>query len=271
MIVFLAWVQKVLAVRPRLIVHENVPEFPVELLHHHLGQTYGVRSLVFSSTDHGFELVNRRRRYSILWRLQDVQLCLEPDCVLSAILRSFRWNVRTEPLQCAKATPTELAEEVAPRCSSLQIPVQSVVDLQTGASLGFRRLLCVSELAALSAYEARWWELTGKNPACATTAVFNLVDHPDRRVAWSLTFGSIPGLRTNSGHLWMPFLDRWLTRRELLAAFGYPVYQDLADASGTFLWGCSPTPKQMGDAMHVASVGIAQLVALVCTRGTTSS
>jgi hypothetical protein len=65
--------------------------------------------------------------------------------------------------------------------------------------------------------------------------------------------------------LWSPYLHRWLTNKELLAAMGVPVYEHLARSAGVALVEVAPGPDawhMLGNMMHIASVGSAMLVAL---------
>ena len=61
-------------------------------------------------------------------------------------------------------------------------------------------------------------------------------------------------------------MGRRYTKRELLAAFGYPCYAQLAEAAGVPEYEHAPSSVDVGNCMNVASVGIALLVAMACTR-----
>ena len=268
MIVFLAWVCSILFLLPLLVLHENVPLFPVALLERFLGHVYGIRTFVVAAEDHGFELTSRKRRYTILWLLSKVELQVEPCKVLDTIHQAFanRLVTRTEPLDCAMASTAELVEEIRPRCTRLNIPFSQVLDLQTGKAINFRELLSISEFKYLESYEELWQEKFHTHPALSRGAVFFLGDNPRERTTWSGNAARIPGMRARGGLFWIPYLGRWLTVREHMAAFGYPTYEKLATAANQPLHSYPATSKLAGNAMHVASVGCMILVALVATR-----
>jgi len=263
MIVFFAWVCSILFLLPLVVLHENVPRFPVELLKDFLGHRYGIRTFVVAAEDHGFELISRRRRYTILWLLSEVELQLDPSEVLDTIHTAFRsrWVARTEPLDCAMASEAELAEEITPRCRKFNIPLSEVLE-----TMNFRKLLSFSELKHLELYEKMWQDKYFAHPASSRGAVFFLGDNPGNRTTWSGDAARIPGMRARGGLFWIPYIGRWLTVREHMAAFGYPTYEKLATAANQPLYTYRATPQQAGNAMHVASVGCMILVALVATR-----
>ena len=131
-------------------------------------------------------------------------------------------------------------------------------------------LLSSGEQRRLMVYMAMWEKRFSQSSSTDKRAVFNLADNPEAGyVTWSGASGCIPGLRTNGGKLWVPYLGRWLTTKEQLAAMGAPVYPCLAMAAGVPCINVCPGPEarlMLGNMMHIASVGCAMLVALSCAR-----
>ena len=64
-VVFLCWCSQRLLLQEDIVVQENVPLFPAELLHRFLGCQYFVESVVFGPNELGWG-VQRRRRWSVL-------------------------------------------------------------------------------------------------------------------------------------------------------------------------------------------------------------
>jgi hypothetical protein len=129
-------------------------------------------------------------------------------------------------------------------------------------------LLSPGEAQRLAAYEELWLHRFGQ-PACSCDwAIFNLADNPDGGfTTWSAASGRIPGLRTHNAKYWVPFLGRWLTNKELLAAMGVPVYPSLANAACVPVVAVTPGPAarhMLGNMMHIASVGSVIACALAC-------
>jgi len=164
---------------------------------------------------------------------------------------------------CWLADIDEILSEATPLCQLRGVPMLlALQDMTT--------LLTDHEHQRLAAYMAMWQDRFGHSADMDPAAVFNLADNPNNGfVTWSASSGRIPGLRTNGGKLWVPFLRRWLTTKEQLAAMGVPVYPILAAAARVPLVHVSPGPEaklMLGNMMHIASVGIALLVAMACGR-----
>ena len=99
----------------------------------------------------------------------------------------------------------------------------------------------------------------GRHPSSDPNAVFYIGDDPieGNYITWSCLRNSIPTLKTNSGTFWVPFLDRWITTRELLAASGFPTYEVLAQAMGVPVFTVEDvhtTRKQLGNGMHAGNL-----------------
>ena len=67
----------------------------------------------------------------------------------------------------------------------------------------------------------------------------------------------VPTMRCDSSKIWSFQNRRWLTKKERLAAMGFPVYQNLAEAACCAVDVVSPNGPaySVGNAMHVANAG----------------
>ena len=62
MVIFFAWVLRIRHLKPKLVLHENVPQFLVSLLTTWLGDLYGIESLLVEPRQLGFDMSSRPRR-----------------------------------------------------------------------------------------------------------------------------------------------------------------------------------------------------------------
>ena len=116
---------------------------------------------------------------------------------------------------------------------------------------------------------AQWHTKYHRNPDKDMECVWDLCKSPSRNRC-PANRGVLPTItRANVSRLWLPARKRWLLRRELAAAMGYPVYPRLARA-GRVAEDIVTSPPgdrsyMLGNAMHVASVGCVLAVALAAT------
>jgi hypothetical protein len=131
-------------------------------------------------------------------------------------------------------------------------------------------LLSHAERRLAQTLRAQWQTKHHRNPDEDLECVFDLSKSPSRSRC-SATRGVLPTItRVNAPRFWLPARKRWLLRRELAAAMGYPVYSQLARA-GRVSEDSSTSPpgdssRMIGNAMHVASVGCVLAVALAATE-----
>ena len=243
----------------------NVPQFWVSLLEQFMGHAYIVCSIVMDCGDVGFPLINRRRRYTIMYNRSCVYMTHDPSvvyarlCSAMAMSMCSAWSLS----DCWLADDNEVSIEIDCLCQARNVASEF-------ALRNMAILLSPGEYRRLTVYMAMWAARFGQPGTMDKRAVFNLADNPEAGyVTWSAAKGRIPGLRTNGGKLWVPYIGRWLTTKEQLAAMGVPVYTCLAMAAGVPLVPVNPGPEaklMLGNMMHIASVGTAMLVALSCAR-----
>ena len=265
MVIFLAWVQIVLAMAIPVVLHENVPQFWVSLLEHFWGHAYIMFSIVMDCGDVGFPLISRRRRYTIMYHRSRAQVTHDPSTVYASLCSAMAMSMCSawSLSDCWLADDNEVMLEIEGLCQTRNMPPGFAMH-------NMAMLLSPGEQRRLIVYMAMWAARFGQSSSTDTRAVFNLADNPEAGyVTWSAASGRIPGLRTNGGKLWVPYLSRWLTTKEQLAAMGVPVYTSLAIAAGVPVVPVTPGPEaklMLGNMMHIASVGVAMLVALSCVR-----
>ena len=113
-------------------------------------------------------------------------------------------------------------------------------------------------------YAQMYMAQTGRDPASDPCAVFDIGQTPPRAKP---ARGVLPTFR-RSTRLWLPSKRRWLTPAEAAVAMGFPVLPQVADACGIqTMHGLGGLPMPcLGNAMHVASVASACLIALAATE-----
>lgn len=216
--IFVAWVKLVLSMSVLFLVHENVPQFPEVLLHMFLGHQYHIFSIIMDCHDLGFSMTSRRRRYTILFHKSRTCVIANPALLYQELTTALASDAPAAISACWLADALEVLQEIVPLCAARQVSVDlAMADMQC--------LLTVPEQERLAQYSAMWYTRF-HIPACQDVrAVFNLADNPAAGfVTWSASSGRLPAMRTNSGKLWVPYLGRWLTVRERLAAMGAPVF-----------------------------------------------
>ena len=242
-VVLLAWCAWVRCVRPSVAIHENVVGFDVAVLTEMLGDLYWIQHVRVSPSDMGFPFIRRPRLYSVLIRRAGARPPPDMQCMYAQIVDRMQYEVQPEVSAWAWRAPIDdlLQEENATRT----LRGLSCVATPSG---DWSYLLTEKQAMRLQTYQqcAR----PGVDLAYAT---YNLSQNP--QFAGSTT--GLPTFKRGSGRLWSPSRRRWLVRSERLAAMGYPVFQDLANAARV--------PREevalhgpafaIGNAMHVANVG----------------
>ena len=84
---------------------------------------------------------------------------------------------------------------------------------------------------------------------------------------WSCVSGKIPTLRMTGGLYWWPFLGRFSVPKEKLLFLGFPVEPCYATSLDVPLVGAADEHRASelaGNAMHLPSVALVELIALSC-------
>ena len=110
MVLFLCWVLWARALRPRVLVHENVVGFDQALLRRLLGDLYDVVILRAQPSHVGFPFVERKRVYAILLLRGGVRMLADPSALYDQVLTNKK-NNRPTPKTPATRGPRNRREE----------------------------------------------------------------------------------------------------------------------------------------------------------------
>ena len=134
-------------------------------------------------------------------------------------------------------------------------------------------LLSRSERAHLREYMELWRQTHGTDPEAEPALVVNLGDNPGSGFCgWSAPTSRrsgfvLPVLRKGWTAMWLPSAGRWLSMGERLAVMGFPAYPAMAPLYGLQVPFSVPwkvAKHAVGNAMHVANVGVWQAVVAAC-------
>ena len=123
----------------------------------------------------------------------------------------------------------------------------------------WRSSMSVGQRSSLQQQIDRYRQRHGHEPGSDPACLFDCGQSHD----WTSNVRGLPTLRRNTGPLWSPWKQRWLTNRERATAMGYPVFPDLAQAAGVSMVGQKLPNRSIGNAMHVPSVGVVLALVLV--------
>ena len=107
----------------------------------------------------------------------------------------------------------------------------------------------------LRKYEVDWQAARGTRADSCSTCVFDLSQNPAKRCVQTSKKGVLPTMR-GSGLWWSPLRRRWILAVEAACLYGLP--EEYARQSDC-------TWKDIGNGMHIASVGTVLSVVLCCT------
>ena len=89
-ILFLCWVAQRLLLQEDIIVQENVPQFPVEVLYRFFHKLYHVETAIISPYDYGWG-VQRRRRWTVMRHKYKTTAFTSPLNLFSALFNAPPW------------------------------------------------------------------------------------------------------------------------------------------------------------------------------------
>ena len=252
---FLTWCRWLIDAKPTWAIHENVDTFDRNLFRELIGCSYDVVFLDTAPADAGFPFVTRRRVYCICLLRGRVREAYSIHSAYSDIRAQFSEPRPTVVLQaCLLASPEELLTEENKVRKRRGLPPLSTPATQ---HVDWTYLLTREQSRRLRVYAARWQDADA----------YNLGQNP-----WFLPSvarrGRLPTLTRNSSRWWVPAHTRWMTAKELTAASGYPVTEELAQAAGVPIDVCADQYGfgQSGTCMHVAVVGCVIASSLACLK-----
>ena len=111
--IFYAWIQSVRHLQPRVLVHENVLQFPVSLLSELLSDLYVIEVLHVECGHTGMLALSRERQYSILYHRNKVRIIARPAEIYVWLAQQIcAYNVLLEPDNLFVASQTEIEAEI---------------------------------------------------------------------------------------------------------------------------------------------------------------
>ena len=253
---FWAWVRIIRQDLPSIVIHENVVCFPDSFLTEGLGDFYDVIPLSVQPADAGFGFMRRSRRYHVLALRGVVALSTLPG-LYTLLTDQLAKDVSAWPRWVWRATEEELECELATARSCEQLSSRGGT---AGRGLWWPRLTPDQQIY-IEGYADLWQRKHGSPPEESAACVFDLSDTPQYKTGSNAV--TLPTLRQRRGRWWSPMHRRWMLPREKAACMGFPVYDDLAVASRTKLDKLTVEHASfIGNAMHVANVGLVMLVAM---------
>ena len=253
---FWAWVRIIRQDLPSIVIHENVVCFPDSFLTEGLGDFYDVIPLSVQPADAGFGFMRRSRRYHVLALRGVVALSTLPG-LYTRLTDQLAKDVSAWPRWVWRATKEELECELATARSCEQLSSRGGT---AGRGLWWPRLTPDQQIY-IEGYADLWQRKHGSPPEESAACVFDLSDTPQYKTGSNAV--TLPTLRQRRGRWWSPMHRRWMLPREKAACMGFPVYDDLAVASRTKLDKLTVEHAGfIGNAMHVANVGVVMLAAM---------
>ena len=272
----LTWMRWHRVMETPIIIHENVVGFDLTLLTTHLGDLYTMSYVRVGPEHVGWPCCKRPRLYVALIHRRKVRWQCDPVWLFWQVSSRLRTSLRVR--DCLIASEFEVHGEFEKRRaqqlgrvsfaapSRLPQPVASRLPQPVG-----RAPLTRHEKIRLEAYFRLWTRRSETRPLSEPDLVFNLGDNPDGGwLTWSApsTGGEhrVPTFRKSWTAQWVPHRQRWLTSTERLVLMGFPASPALSccySMTGSYQleWEARHT---VGNAMHLANVGVWQSCVAVC-------
>ena len=257
--VWIAWVR---TVKPLWAIHENVSGFATSLIDDALGCSYTVFHIKSDPCYLGFTCIRRPRIFSVLLRKGFVRVVHDLHLAYSHVRQALLTRGRIPMSDLFFAAPSDLLEEENRKRQRLHLG-----PLERHTS-DWSYLLTEQQAKFCLDYMGMWQRECGTDPTQDESCLFNLCQNPLKRRSWSYCASagnSLPTLRYSGSLLWSPKLKRWLLPVECAGAMGWPVRDSHAQATGVPLCKVDFGMSQLGNSMHVASIGIILAVTLACT------
>jgi len=262
MSLFIVWAKFHCLTGTMLVILENVPEFVMVFLEFLMGSCYNFYKIgTVCPGDFGFQLVNRERIYILCVHKVKAILTTDPVAIYSHMREAMQMHcgTATEPQHCLLAPREEVMNEVWYKCNKRRFARPSAP----------RHALNDREEGALGRYHNRFLEKFRMDPVLFPWLVYFLGDDCKEYCCWSAISRAIPTFRVHAGLYWFPAFNRFMTPREKLAAMGFPVYPELADALRVPVMEIEDSHAMgmlAGNCMHFVNAAAILLVALSCVR-----
>lgn len=148
-IIFITWVKVCKHQRPKIIVHENVPQFPVTLLHEYFSDDYWIFCIETDAQDLGLYAMSRPRSYAIMYDKLQINVLRNPSELfahLSQFVRAFSY--------CGNPNDLFVSNIDDLRMEMLPLALERGLDIEQ-ALLDWTLFLTVEEKVRLQGYLER--------------------------------------------------------------------------------------------------------------------
>lgn len=271
----LAWMRWHLVMRIPVVLLENVPQFCLDVINDFMGKQYFIIAVLCGPEHVGFAFSHRPRLYVALLLKGSVIILRDIHKTMSAACKILKNGTKVRDLFIA--SPQEIEYETTMlfqrRCHMLHAS-GAILPHICESQLRMLNLMTANEHQRVMHYTQLWLQTFHTVPRSEPDLVFGLSDNPGEGwVTWSaptMKGGgfSLPVMRTGRRMYWIPSLQRFMTISEKMAFMGFPSHQKLAHASRS---PCSvmlswDEEGMIGNAMHLANIGVWQAVVLACIQ-----
>ncbi|CAE7365301.1 unnamed protein product [Symbiodinium sp. CCMP2592] len=238
-----------------LILLENVQDLNVAMVEYLYGRHYVLHPFRVNPGDVGHAAASRPRLYIILAHKQRVVETTDVEMLFQRATSMLRRTAQTQVQDYFVANTHDMYLEAsataAQRKKRYNIKAKS-----------WKYLLNEREKKTLSVL-TKFKRSADTDP----NLVIFLGDNPNHTVGWSATSGKVPTLRMNTGKMFVPSRQRWMTPREKLTLMGFPVVPRVALAMGVPMLPItdhSRAGQVLGNCMHFGCVLLMEFLALTC-------
>ena len=228
-------------------IHENVYGFDVNVLVSLLGDLYEIIIIKTNPATCGM-LVNRPRLYIVLLLRNVLRAIASIPDTFQFVVQKQRCLPQVDVTSYLIASDEDLlsAENTARRRRGMPPLVVPSVDWQY--------LLTTKQVQYLKKYSTRWLSERGQSCDGCPNCIFDLSQNPRFRCTQTNHKGKLPTIRSG-GLWWMPYKRRWLLPAEAAYLSGVPLEMV---KKYDYTW------SEIGNAMHIASIGTVLCVCLAC-------
>ena len=230
-------------------IHENVFGFDVDILHRLLGDLYAITVLRINPATYGM-LVNRPRLYIILLLRTRVRTIASISDTFQFVMERQRCLPRVDLSSYLIASDEDLLSAENAKRRQRRMP------LLVAPSADWQYLLTTKQLKYLSDYRAKWFSDRGQSCDACPNCIFDLSQNPKKRRVQTNRKGDLPTIRSG-GLWWIPSKRRWALSDEVAYLSGIPMQMIKAY---DYTW------DEIGNAMHIASIGTVLCVCLACIQ-----
>ncbi|CAJ1422350.1 unnamed protein product [Effrenium voratum] len=242
---------------------QKTGELDMDMVQDLHGDRFDWYQLFFQPADSGFTAVNRTRTYAIGCNREYSHCLYDPFELKDSLVSKLQGALQpTEVKDFLIASPTEIQLEAQQLAARRGVQYHANMEDLT-------YLLSKAELRRLQEYRKAYCQRFQQDPQNDENLICFLGDNPSYSLTWSASSGRCPTFRVNSksGLFWLPAHSRFLTSKEKLTMMGWPVHPRVAEALDVHTipsLDVLRAAQLAGNAMHMHSVALAQMIGLMC-------